>query len=479
MGQGAWEVRIRMKKAGYFVLALMAAGLLAAVPPTPASADSITLVNGTTYQGKIIERTDDHVVLQVEDSGISARLPFEWSKIAKLTESPPARDQIDDLLQQRLADAEQKNTSEGFTQLGQWLQDSKLFDEAIRAYEKALKLDPDDPASLSLSIAQCIAGRGDLREARATLKDLVGKYPDNKKIASELARLDNQAQKRVDDMIALALANYKKNDMRSAISLMERMQRLNIDELTEKADYATMHQAGMSFAHFLAECRLHQACATCGGHGMQLGLSPCPTCKGTGKVTRTRWVTVTEKDAKGVERKKSWQEDYEVVCPGCHGFTSVLCPACHGAGVDLGTVGPVERDELAEGLAKRIEAVYAKLKGYADEPSSLHPANLEIVQLQTTRLAYYIEQYLKLRDDLKGKPLQDLVTMEGKVRNLLAHTSAAYANRDLKKFEQILAKRLELMIQRDGLLWPEDFEFKEPSAVSGTMKPALPAPNNP
>ena len=457
----------------FWAIALSLAGLCAA-GGRAALADVVTLKDGTTYQGRIVERTAGEVVLQVDESGISAVMRFETKDIAKVTESPPSVAQDDALYDSMLAEAEESGTAFAFANLGAWLQRNKLYDKAILAYERGIQLDSQREAELGLAIAQCLAAANNLRGAEDRLRQLATTYPAETQVAAELARIDQLARKRVEQMIRIALDNYRKADMRGTVMLLERVQTLNVSDVTAKADYAVTHQAGLSLARLLAEARLHQACPAC-GQELQLGLVPCPICKGSGHVTKTRLETVTEKDTKtGIERRRVRQVDYEDICPTCHGFGSTICPACQGAGVDLGTVGPLERAEVLDGLARRIHQSFAKLEAYLAEPSSLHPANLEVVHLHALRLQYYVQQYSQLRPDLAGEPLVTLAGRRTRLANLIRHTSGAYRNRDLKDYQAILAARLKILIERDGLLWPEDFEYQQPNDVSRAPRTGAP-----
>jgi tetratricopeptide (TPR) repeat protein len=465
-----------MKRAGHFAIIAVAGFCLASVA-LPASADTVTLTDGNTYHGKVIEQTDQHVLMLIEQNGMSARWKFERAKIARLEISPPADEQLDRLYQQKLNEAEEADTGEAFAELGQWLQTNKRYDQAIRIYQQAIRMAVEDAADVELRIAQCMAARGELREAQSRLKELADQFKDHQGIAAELARLDELAQKRVSEVIALAVDNFKKGQMRRAALVIERLYELNVDEMLARADYASLNQTGITFAKLLAEARLHQPCASCAGSA-QLGLQPCPTCKGSGKITKTKLEIVEDRDEKGrVVRRRTRQVEYEVKCPTCGGFTTIVCTDCKGAGVDLGNVGEVEREEVVHGLVERIELLNKRLGQYLAEPGSLHPVNLEVVHLQATRMDYYVDQYIKLNPQLKADQLRSAVRRRNAVRNLVRHTRHAYAHRDLAKFEAILAKRLELLIKRDGILWPEDFQFKPPSELSD--KGSSPAPSAP
>ena len=125
--------------------------------------------------------------------------------------------------------------------------------------------------------------------------------------------------------------------------------------MAAKADAVAKSDAKMDFGKLLAEARLGQPCSGCGAD-VQSGLLACPTCKGTGKVTKTRIDTLTEKDPKtGVERRRTSPVEYQDPCPTCRGFTTIPCPVCHGAGVDLGMVGAVEKPWVIDGLKRRME----------------------------------------------------------------------------------------------------------------------------
>lgn len=450
--------------AGLTLLILLAGSL---------SADTLTLTDGTVYEGRIVERNNDYVLMEVNSGGISsASLKFEASKVQSWTISPPESTQVMDAFRRKWSAAEEARTAVAFVEAGRWAQENKLHDKAIEAFEQARALDPEQGAGYGLLIAQNLALGNNLRAARTMLKNLATTFPDYGPIAGELARMDQQVGKRVEGMIRLAVDGYKKGDMRACILLAERVQRLDVDDALMLAEAATRQQAGLSFARLLADARLHQPCANCSGD-MQSGLVACPTCRGTGKVTKTRLETLTDKDPKtGAERRRSYQVEYQAVCPTCKGFASTLCPACGGAGVDLGKVGPVEKALVVEGLRKRIEFLTGKLADVAAEPSSLQPVNLEVVHLHVLRARYYLQQYPVLCPDLAGDALATFVDRRTALDNLCRQSSTLYRNRELDDYREAIKAQLAKLVRTDGILNPEDLDFRDPpEASSSTNRP--------
>ena len=438
-----------------------------------ASADTLTLKDGGTYEGRVTEKTNDYVVFEVTSGGMLGSLRVETAKIASLTSSSPESAQLLETFRQKQSAADEAGTAAAFSDLGQWAQDNKLYDKAAACYQLARKIGADAKGDLGLAAAQNLALAGDLRPARTLLKELATTHPDDPRIAAELTRLDQQAQKQVDKLVRQALDFYRKADVRQAVGNMESLQRLDIEDLVARADTAAKQQSGMAFGQLLADARLHQLCPNC-NQKMQSGLLACPNCNGTGKVTRTRVETETTKDPKtGQEFRRTYQVEYQAVCPVCKGFTAVVCPVCHGAGVDLGTVGPVEQPFVVAGLRRRIDALYEKLSGFAAEPSSLHPINLEVVHLHSCRLRYYMQQYASLSPDLAGTDLTTLADRRMNTDNLLRHTAALYRNRELKEFNDCLKTQLLDLARKEGILNNDDLEYHEPAEVS-TTPPAKP-----
>jgi hypothetical protein len=439
-----------------------------------ASADTLTLKDGGTYEGRVTEKTNDYVVFEVTSGGMLGSLRVETAKIASLTSSSPESAQLLETFRQKQSAAEEANTAAAFGDLAQWAQENKLYDKAAASYQQARKIGPDAKGDFGLAAAQNLALAGELRPARTLLKDLAVKYPDDPRIAAEQTRLDQQAQRQVDQMIRQALDSYRKGDVRQAVGNMENLQRLDIEDLVARADIAANQQSGMSFGRLLADARLHQLCPNC-NQKMQSGLLACPNCNGTGKISRTRVETETTKDPKtGQEFRRTYQVDYQAVCPTCKGFTTIACPVCHGGGVDLGTVGPVEQPFVAAGLRKRIDALYEKLAGVAAEPSSLHPINLEAVHLHACRLRYYMQQYANLSPELAGTELTTLADRRMHVDNLFRHTTALYRNRELKEFNDCLKTQLLDLARKEGILNNDDLDYHEPAEVSSTKPAAKP-----
>ncbi len=449
--------------AGAAVAAALAALLM---EPLLASADTIVLKDGTRYEGRVIARAAEFVEFEVDKDGIQAKYRFETRDIASLTESPPESAQLAEQFQQRWLLAQEAGVTAAFVELGQWAQDNRLYEEAVRAYQFARQMAPDQDAALGFAAARNMVLANNRRSAFALLKELAEKHPDDTRIADELARLDQQDQRQVDQRVRQALDNYKKGEMRSAVDLLERVSRLNVEDVSTKVEYACVQQASMSFGRLLSDARLHQPCPTCAGEA-QLGLVPCPNCRGSGKVTKTRPETVTKKDPRsGIEERRVYQVEYQSPCPMCQGFTVVLCSTCHGAGCDLGAVGPDEKLYVIDGLRKRIDFLYEKLAPWIADPSSLDPVNLEIAQLAGMRLRYFMQQYAPLNADLVGDELATFADRRTCVDNLLRHTTLAYRNRDLADYKEVLKARLKDRLRRDGILWPEDFEYSETSEVS-------------
>lgn len=431
-------------------------------------ADILTLKDGTTYEGRVVERSNEQIIFEVKGVGMSSVLKLDVREVVSIVSSPPEPAQLAQNFRQKLAAAVEANTAAAFAEVGQWAQDNKLYENAVSAYTQARQLAPDQDAVYGFAAAQNLALANSLRAARAMLKGLAAKHPDDVRITGELARLDQQAQKQVETALRQALDLYKKGDVRQAISGMEGLQRLDLDELPAKADIASNQLAGMSFGRLLADARLHQYCASCGTRA-QSGLAPCGNCAGTGKVPKTRIVEETAKDPKtGIEHRRVYQVEYQAPCPTCKGFTTTVCRACDGAGVELGTVGPIEKPYVIEGLRKRIDFLYEKLARYAAEPASLHPANLEVVHLHACRLEYYFQQYVTLSPDIAGDDLTTLTERRMRLKNLLRHTSHLYRNRDLKDYEEIVKQQLLELVRKEIILHNDDLEYREPSDVGST-----------
>lgn len=452
--QPAWQV------------ATMASLLCLWLPLSTAISDTVTLRDGTVHEGRVIERTRDQILFEVNSGGMMSRLPLDTRDIVDLTISRPEAAQLADAFAMRWTAATQTATAAAFAEVGQWAQANKLHEEAARAFDKAGRLNPDRQAEYGLAAAMNLALGNDVRQARLRLRGLATTYPDDDLIAGELARLEQRAQRQVDDRLRQAVDSYRKADMRSAIIIMERLVRLDIDDLSARADQAANQQVGMPFARLLADARLQQHCGHCTGE-MQAGLMACTQCRGSGRIVKTRLETLTEKDPKtGIERRRTYQVEYHTACPTCRGFAATLCPLCGGAGVDIGTVGAMERPYVIDGLRRRIDALVERIGPVAADPAALHPVNLEVVHLGALRLRYYLQQYVSLNADLAGDDLLTIADRRVQVDNLLRHTSAQYRNRDLEEYKKILEAQLLELARREGILTPADLDFDEPPEPS-------------
>ncbi|MHC4662028.1 MAG: tetratricopeptide repeat protein [Planctomycetota bacterium] len=113
----------------------------------PGYADTVTTYDGRKIRGEIIEETKDHVKVKTKFGGTITVERYDIAKIErdkeKKKEEPVAKSRkLMNQYKDRLQRAEKEDRANAFHELGEWCDREGLKDQAIKAYERALELDP-------------------------------------------------------------------------------------------------------------------------------------------------------------------------------------------------------------------------------------------------------------------------------------------------------------------------------------------------
>ncbi|MHC4661843.1 MAG: tetratricopeptide repeat protein [Planctomycetota bacterium] len=137
------------------ILMSVLAILYFALPAFPGEMVKIVQKNGIKIEGEIVEETSDYITVKTKYGDVTISRD-DVSKIIregqeeKETEPEPAPVQTSEYAKRQAA-AAVANSAEAFAELAKWCEESNLEDEAKKAYEKALELDPDfEPAREAL-----------------------------------------------------------------------------------------------------------------------------------------------------------------------------------------------------------------------------------------------------------------------------------------------------------------------------------------
>jgi tetratricopeptide (TPR) repeat protein len=116
-------------------LGILAAGLV--LGTSAGHADVVHLTDGTTKEGKVIEESDDEIVLEMNIRGIKASLHILKKEIESIERETSWRETLDD--REKKLEAED---AEGWYKLGMQYKEHGLPDDAKRCFEKVLKANP-------------------------------------------------------------------------------------------------------------------------------------------------------------------------------------------------------------------------------------------------------------------------------------------------------------------------------------------------
>ncbi|MCZ6689402.1 MAG: hypothetical protein O7H41_07360 [Planctomycetota bacterium] len=237
---------------------------------------------------------------------------------------------------------------------GDLLERHWMDDEAAICFEKILSL-PKNPfterSRARLASARMRSGR--MEEARSVLER--GANEGEELSHSLLAQISSSEFDRIQSALSSArekaigggkdsLKAYRKvaDEMRKA---KERLPMLPLEkvcsEIARLAAQLERSGADRGSAH----------CPTCTPKGSEGGIGAsfmtCPTCKGSGKVQKTRWVRVISGRRSGVGRRK---QTYWDRCDKCHGNKRIVCRTCAGL------------TSILEGMTKREKKGIAALR---------------------------------------------------------------------------------------------------------------------
>lgn len=187
-------------------------GALMAVAAGPAArADTVVLTDGTRREGKIVSENAEQVVLEIAQGRMSARMAFARKEVAAIERGPTANDKLLAEVARRRA-ALKADDAAGWLELARWLDaQSGLSADARAAWEKVLKLDPDNEAARTRLGYRRLDGRWVTEAEYMTAQGLVlheGRWvrPEEKRRAEADERISIELAAKPEDEPAAAAA---------------------------------------------------------------------------------------------------------------------------------------------------------------------------------------------------------------------------------------------------------------------------------
>ncbi|MFW6162548.1 MAG: hypothetical protein ACODAJ_07235 [Planctomycetota bacterium] len=115
--------------------------LVLAILPALAAADVVHLADGTTREGRIVETSETHVVLDVGVGNVSLQVRIPRGDVVRIEHGASTHDKLMADYARRLS---RVRTADDWYALGAWCQDQRVLKEEARgAWQRALALDPD------------------------------------------------------------------------------------------------------------------------------------------------------------------------------------------------------------------------------------------------------------------------------------------------------------------------------------------------
>ena len=198
-------------------------------------ADVVYLKDGTKKEGKVIERNDKEVILEIHVQGLRAAIRIPMSKVQRIAKLKTPLEEYGEMLASL-----SPNDAQGFYKLALWCEEKNLVDEAEECLRKAIEISPTlEKAGIRLGLVR--VGRAwhtvdRIREMSATHFQ-ARKYDEAAKVLEYLKplppeRLDSITRRKV--LMDLAKCYEGQGKWQEAISLYDEAVR----NATKKSDIA-------------------------------------------------------------------------------------------------------------------------------------------------------------------------------------------------------------------------------------------------
>ncbi len=269
---------------------------------TAASADVVTLRDGSTREGKILRETDEAIVVEVASGSAKATVTVSRADIDHIEKKLTEQEKLEAEFAGKVKGLD-KTDGDQVMALGKWCISKKLYDEAALLYREFGAKGDAQFARAQVALANMEYERGRFVQAKACLKALLDKNPkdlDAKLLADRISEDEKaQALRLLTDAIDLS----SKGKTAASLEKLEAFHNHVSEEFQKTALEKVLFPGEMKFAEFVADVQLRVACPNC-----KEGARVCPACKG-------------KADPDGA------------ICKSCGGVLSVVCDRCGGTGV--------------------------------------------------------------------------------------------------------------------------------------------------
>ncbi|MEW6355571.1 MAG: tetratricopeptide repeat protein [Planctomycetota bacterium] len=114
------------------------------------SADVVYLKDGSKKEGKILERSDKEIILEIQVKGLKASVRIPMDKVASIEQK---RSPVEEYAE--MAASLSPDDAEGFYKLGMWCEEKKITDKAEECFRKAIEISPTfEDAGIKLGLVR-------------------------------------------------------------------------------------------------------------------------------------------------------------------------------------------------------------------------------------------------------------------------------------------------------------------------------------
>ena len=413
------------------VLGLMSIVLMLAAA---ASADIVHLKNGETREGRIIERSDDAIVLEIRAGSAVARVTLRTDDIDRIEKKKTETELVEAEYRKRLRKLD-GGDADAVVTFAKWCVGRKMFDRAEKLLNDLAAAGDAQFIRGKLALAEIDVDRGRYRTATEHLKAITDKHPENNEAAALLAKVTAAEERSLEMLLVDAKTLYDRGKYAQALRKVEAFHARATPERTVKLIKASPFDGVRGFEDFVAEARLRLDCPYCKG-----GLTVCPKCKGK------------------VDLEKG-------LCLACAGQGQVVCARCDGTGVKLSSVPSWQLQAVVRALGRRAASDTAQLAriaetlaGTPEEDKIL--AAVARATLVTSRAVRWLDELEKIGKKNRGLVERDVALERDAVvlqfRDICVKLGDVHTTRAKRTWQAIAAAGVGMLAQDNTLRTTRD-----------------------